>query len=177
MPYVEMTDLQKLLSLLILKTAPQDLSYSLHYTVRLAVVYIFSGLIVLQTTLAPDDILAGMMLGLAIQYMFTYSVLRGLNRSARMMQTFSAILGVGILFNLMSWPIFAVLSDEMATETMKSSMSLLFLLLISWEVLVKAHIFKHALEMKMFSALALSLSLFFISVALSQLMFPGNSTG
>ncbi len=177
MPYVDMSDLQKLLALLILKTAPQDLSYSLQYTVRLAVVYVFSGFIVLQTTLAPDDMLAGMVMGLAIQYVFTYAVLRGLNRSARMMQTFSAMLGVGILFNLLSWPVFVVLSDVAATESMKSSMSLLFLLLISWEVLVKAHIFKHALEMKMFSALALSLSLFFISVALSQLLFPGNSTG
>jgi hypothetical protein len=52
-------------------------------------------------------------------------------------------------------------------------MSLVFLLVISWEVLVKAHIFKHALDMKMFGALALSFSLFFISVALSQLLFPG----
>jgi hypothetical protein len=50
-------------------------------------------------------------------------------------------------------------------------------LLISWEVLVKAHIFKHALEMRMFSALALSFSLFFISIALSQLLFPAETAG
>ena len=177
MPYVEMSDLQKLLSLLILKTAPQDLSYSPQYAVRLALVYILSGLIVLQTTLAPEGALSGMILGLAIQYVFTYAVLQALNCGARMVQTFSAILGVGIIFNLLSWPVLAVLSDQMATESMKSSMSLVFLLLISWEVLVKAHIFKHALEMKMFSALALSLSLFFISVALSQLLFPGEAAG
>ena len=177
MPYVEMSDLQKLLALLFLKSAPQDLPFSLSYVVRLAVIYVFSGLLVLQTTLNPDDSLAGMILGLGVQYIFTFSVLRALNRSARMLQTFSAILGVGIIFNLISWPVFAILADEAAADSMRSSMSLLFLLLISWEVLVKAHIFKHALEMKMFSALALSLSLFFISVALSQLLFPGNSTG
>jgi len=65
-----------------------------------------------------------------------------------------------------------VLADNAASESMQSTMSLMFLLLISWEVLVKAHIFKHALDMKMPAALALSFSLFFISLALSQLLLP-----
>ena len=108
------------------------------------------------------------------QLAFVYFVLRALDRSERFVQTFCAIIGVGILFNLLSWPVLAVLADETTHETLKSSMSLAFLLIISWEVLVKAHIFRHALEMKMFSALALSFSLFFISVALSQLLLPGE---
>lgn len=167
-----MSDLQKLLSLLFLKAAPQDLSYSARLTVRLAVAYVFSGIIVLQATLNPDDMFAGILLGFFVQYAFTYLVLQALNQRSRFLQTFSAILGVGILFNILSWPVFSVLSDESINEALKSSMSFMFLMLISWEVLVKAHIFRHALEMKMFSALALSFSLFFISIALSQLLFP-----
>jgi len=170
-----MPDLQKFLALLILKTAPQDLPYSQRLTVQLAALYIFSGIVVLQTTLNPEDMLGGLLLGLIIQLAFTYLVLQALNRSARFVQTFCAIIGVSVLFNLMSWPILSVLADEAALESLQSSMSLLFLLLISWEVLVKAHIFRHALEMRMFSALALSFSLFFISVALSQLLFPGEA--
>ncbi len=169
-----MSVLQKLLALLILKSAPQDLPYSPQLTVQLAGAYILSGFVVLQTTLNPDDIFAGILLGLLIQYVFTYFVLMALERRERFVQTFCAIIGAGILFNLLSWPVFAVLSDESTGETLKSSMSLLFLLIISWEVMVKAHIFRHALEMKMFGALALSFSLFFISVALSQLLFPGE---
>jgi hypothetical protein len=99
-------------------------------------------------------------------------VLVALNKSARLMQTFAALIGVSLLFNVLSWPVFSVLADGSASEALKSTMSLLFLLLISWEVLVKAHIFKHALEMKMFAALALSFSLFFISITLSQLLLP-----
>ena len=172
-----MSDLQKLVSLLFLKSAPQDLSYSSRLTVQLVAAYMFSGFIVLQTTLNPDDMLAGILLGLFVQYVFTYLVLQALGRGSRFLQTFCAILGVGILFNLLSWPVFSVLSDVSTNETLKSSMSLAFLMLISWEVLVKAHIFKHALEMKMFSALALSFSLFFISLALSQLFFPAETAG
>ena len=167
-----MSVFQKLLALLILKSRPQDLPYSPQLTVRLAVFYVLSGIVVLQTTLAPDDMFAGILLGLLVQYVFTYAVLVALNKSARFTQTFCALIGASLLFNLFSWPVFAVLSDETSQDAIKSSMSLLFLLFLSWEVLVKAHIFKHALEMKMFGALALSLSLFFISVTLSQLLFP-----
>jgi len=167
-----MSDLQKLLTLLFLKSAPQDLPYSPYLLVKLAAAYLFSGVIVLQSTLNPDDLLAGIVLGFVVQMTFTYLVLQALKRSTRFLQTFSAMLGVGILFNLLSWPVFSVLSDATQSDALKSSMSLAFLMLISWEVLVKAHIFRHALEMKMFSALALSFSLFFISIALSQLLFP-----
>ena len=172
-----MSDLQKLLALLILKATPQDLPYSLQNTMRFAVMYVVSGIVVLQTTLDSEGMLAGLFLGLTIQYVFTYTVLRALNQSARFIQTFSAILGVGILFNLISWPVFYVLAGDVANESIRSLLSLMFLLIISWEVLVKAYIFKHALEMKMFGALALSFSLFFISVALSQLLFPAETAG
>ncbi len=167
-----MSDLQKLLSLLFLRSAPQDLTYSSRLLLQLAAAYVFSGIVVLQTTLNPDDMFAGILLGFFVQYIFTYLVLNALGRGSRFLQTFCAIVGVGILFNLLSWPVFSVLSDASISDASKTSMSLLFLMLISWEVLVKAHIFRHALEMKIFSALALSFSLFFISIALSQLFFP-----
>ena len=170
-----MSVFQKLLALLFLKSTPQDLPYSMSLTVQLSFFYVLSGVVVLQTTLAPDDMFAGIVLGLLVQYVFVYAVLAALNKSARFMQTFCAVIGASLIFNLLSWPVFTVLADETSQDAMKSSMSLLFLLLISWEVLVKAHIFKNALEMKMFGALALSFSLFFISVTLSQLLFPAEA--
>ena len=172
-----MPDLQKLLAILILKAAPQDLPYSKQLMAKLMVAYIFSGIIVLKSTVSPEDLVAGLFLGLAIQFLFVRIVLGALNHEARFVQTFTALLGVGIIFNLMSWPVFSGLASEVNSDSLKSLMSLLFLLLISWEVLVKAHIFKHALEMKMFSALALSFSLFFISIALSQFIFPAEAAG
>lgn len=172
-----MSVLEKLLAMMILKSAPQDLPYSPQFAVQMAFVYVFSGLVVLQSTLKPDDMLGGMLLSLTVQAGFSYLVLRALNRSARFVQTISAMLAVSILFNLLSWPIFVVVADAAAAESLKATMSFLFLMIISWEVLVKAHIFRHALEMKMLSALALSFSLFFISVTLSQLLFPAQATG
>ena len=95
-----MSDLQKLLSLLFLKSAPQDLSFSSRLMMQLAAAYVFSGFIVLQTTLNPEDMFAGILLGFFVQYVFTYLVLQALGRRSRFLQTFCAILGVGILFTL-----------------------------------------------------------------------------
>jgi hypothetical protein len=167
-----MSVFQKLLALMLLKSGPQDLPYSSKLTVLLAAVYIVSGIMVLNTTLKPEDMVSGIVLGFAVQYVFTWSILKALNKIARFVQTFSAMLGVGIVFNMLSWPVFSALTAAPVSAELQSYMSLAFLLIISWEVLVKAHILRHALEMNMFGALVLSFSLFFISIVLSQLFFP-----
>ena len=166
-----MSDLQKLLAMMILRAAPQDLSYSKGLLLGLAAVYVFSGMIILQTTISPDDAFIDVVFGLLVQGGFTWVVLNALGKAPRFVQTFSAMLGIGILLNLLAWPVFAVLSDSAVDETVKATMSFAFLMLISWEILVKGYIFMHALEMRMTGALALSFSLFFISIALSQLLF------
>ena len=172
-----MSVFQKLLALMVLKTTPQDMPYSVTLLVQLVVFYVLSGVVVLQTTISNDDTVAYMVLGLLVQIVFTYIVLGALDKSVRFMQTFGALIGANLIFNLMSWPVLAVLSDGTSQDVLKSFMSLLILLLVSWEILVKAHIFKHALEMKIFGALALSFSLFFISFTLSQLLFPAETAG
>lgn len=174
MSYVDMSVPQNLLSLLVLRSTPQDLPYSLRLSVQLTVFYILSGIVVLQSTLAPDNMYAGIFLGFIVQYLFVYAVLAALDKSARFMQTFCAMIGAALIFNLISWPVFSVLSDALAQDVIKPTVSLLFLLLISWEILVKAHILRHALEMRMFGAMALSFSLFFISITLSQLLLPAR---
>ena len=52
-----MSVLQKLLAMLFLKSAPQDLPYSPRLTMQLTVIYLASGIIVLQTTMGPDEIM------------------------------------------------------------------------------------------------------------------------
>ena len=172
-----MPDLQKILLMLFLKAAPQDLSYSKPLAVQLVAAYVFSGIIVIQTMFEPDDMIGSLLLGLFIQFAFVYLVLQALSHRSRFLQTFCAVMGIGTVFNFLSWPIFSMMSDAMTDDALKSSLSLLFLMLVSWEVLVKAYIFRHALEIKMFSAMALSFSLFFISIALSQLFFPAQVAG
>ena len=169
-----MFELQKLVAMLFLKAAPQDMSYRPSQAVRLAVAYWFSGVLVLETSLQPSDILASMMLSLVVLVIYTWGLLRAFGLQNRFIQTVSAIVGVGMLFNLLSWPVLLMLSVDDSGENALPVLSLVFLMLISWEVLVKAYIFKNAIDVSMFNALLLSFALFFIAMTLSQLLFPGN---
>ncbi len=169
-----MSVFQKLFAMLFLKAVPQNLPCMKSLAVSLTLLYWASGVLVLSSTLKPSTLMENMLLSVVILLVFIYGILRILNFQARFVQTFSAIVGVGLLFNLLSWPLLAVIADNSGTESLLASVSFIFLMLISWEVLVKAHIFKQALGTSMLNALLLSFSLFFITMTLSQLLFPAG---
>jgi len=170
-----MSVLQLLFAMLFLKAAPQDLPYNKSLPVKLAFMYWFTGVLVLGSTLNPSALMESMSLSVSVLLGFVYGILRVLHLQARFVQTFSAVAGVGLLFNLASWPLLTVVADDSIDGSLVSSMSFIFLMLISWEVLVKAHIFKHALAITMLNALLLSFAMFFIAMTLSQLLFPGQA--
>ena len=167
-----MSVFQKIIAMLFLRAAPEDLPYNRSLAIQLGFFYWFSGIVVLKTTLEPSWLMESMSLSLAILLVFVYAVLRIFHFQLRFVQTFSAIVGVAILFNLASWPLLSMVADTSNKESLLATVSFMFLMLISWEVLVKAHIFKHALQISMLNALLLSFSLFFITMTLSQLLFP-----
>ncbi|HHO59648.1 MAG TPA: hypothetical protein ENJ64_05350 [Thiotrichales bacterium] len=170
-----MSVLQKLLSMLFLRAAPQDLPYDKSLMVRLTFLYWFSGVLVLSATLQPDDVLQSMLLSVVVLLVFVYGILRVFNRQARFVQTFSAVAGVSLLFNLASWPMLAVVAGASEGDPLLTTMSFVFLMLISWEVLVKAYIFRHAIDISMLNAMLLSFALFFIAMTLSQLLFSTDA--
>lgn len=158
--------------LLFLKCKPQDIPYSPLAAVYTAFAYVLTGVLVMQVTLKPANVVQGMMLGLFVQLVFTWLILSTTNRQARFVQTVTAMLGVSMMFNLLAWPMFDRLADGSATESARQFISLLFVLLMSWEVLVKAHVYRYAMEVRMVSGLLLSLCLLFVSFALSRMLLP-----
>jgi hypothetical protein len=48
------------------------------------------------------------------------------------------------------------------------------LLLVSWQVLVFAHVFRHAMQMSMLRALILSFGYLFLAIAAAEILFPGS---
>jgi hypothetical protein len=60
------------------------------------------------------------------------------------------------------------------TEQGVTIIALLMLGLISWQVLVFAHIFRHALQISMLRGLILSFGYLFLSIAAAEIIFPGS---
>lgn len=161
-----------LLKMLLLRTAPQDLPFSSVLLGRIVFLYLLSGLVVLNGRVESSMALAQMTVGIIIVMFFSYLILALLGHKERFVQTVTALAGTGIIFNLMAWPVLRQTTLDTGTNTLSGQSALLMLMLVSWEVIITAHIYRHALNMQLAKTIILSIGLFLISMTLSQLIFP-----
>ena len=171
-----MSVVRTLFSIILLRQGPQDLPFSPHLLQWLVAGYIASGWLVLQGSMDAGEALANMVLDVLVILFYTYLVLQALNKKPRFNQTACAMIGVGMVFHFLAWPAMLALGMEQgvaAADEAPALASVSMLLLISWNLLVVAHIFRHALDATMSSAILLSFALFFVSIALSRLLFNG----
>ncbi len=167
-----MSVIRTLFSIMLLKQGPQDLVFSRSLLQLLVIAYVASGVLVLQGSIEPGEALANMVLDVLVIVFYTRIVLHSLHKPARFVQTASAMVGVGVVFHLLAWPALAVPPAD-GEQSLSTTASLAMLLLMSWNLLVVAHIFRHALASGMSHAMLLSFALFFLSIALSRMVFSG----
>lgn len=164
----------RIFAIMLLKAGPQHLPYSVFLCAILVAFYVASGVLVLATTLSPAQALANMGLDAALLSAFSYICLSLLRLRARFIQMLSALAGIGVVYHLLAWPLFIVILDVQANEQSVVIFALLMLSLVSWQVLVFAHVFRHTLQMSMGRALALSFGYLFLSMAMAEIIFPGS---
>jgi hypothetical protein len=156
---------------MLLKLGPEDLPGSSRLLLQVIILNAVSAIVVLSSRYEASIAVPSIALNLALLLGFCYILLRALHRQPRFVQTASALCGVGIVFNLLTWPLLMPIGIDAASDTSRALVSLLMLFLLSWELLVTAHIFRRAIESGMSSAIALSFALFIISITVSQLLF------
>lgn len=164
----------RLLEIMLLRKGPQDLPYSVFLLTALMVLYVATGVFVLTTSLVPGQALANMLLDAVLLLVFSFICLSLLKYRARFVQMVSALAGIGVLYHLLAWPLFNHIQNVQAQEQSARIAALLMLLLISWQVLVFAHVFRNAMQMSMGRALALSFGYLFLSMSMAELIFPGS---
>jgi hypothetical protein len=156
---------------MLLKLGPEDVPYSPRLLRQVIMLNAISGIMVLISRVEVNFAVMNMALDLALLLGFTYVLLRALNKLPRFVQTLTALCGVGIIYHLLTWPLLVQMGVEDSSDIVRAMASLLMLFLISWQVLVIAHIFRRAIDSGMTSAIALSFALFLISVTASQILF------
>ena len=164
----------RILAIMLLRAGPQDIPYSAALFAMLVLLYVASGVLVLTTSMDVGQAVANMVVDVALLTAFSYVCLALLKYRARFVQTVSALAGVGIVYHLLAWPLFIGIQDVQANEQGAAIFGLLMLMLISWQVLVFTHVFRHAMQMSMGRALALSFGYLFLSMAVAEVIFPGN---
>jgi hypothetical protein len=158
--------------MLLLKTAPQDLPHSPGLVVRVIFLYFLSGIFVQSSVVDTSLAMNMMVVNIIMLLTFAYALLSLRRLNVRFFQTISAVFGTGVIFNLLAWPFVGMIGVEGLSDFVTSLIALLMLSMLSWELLVTAHIYRNALNLNMVYSIMLSFALFFISVVISQTIFP-----
>ena len=158
--------------IMVLKARPQDIEYNLSQCGVVVLLYLFSGILVLGNSTQIDIAIYSMLLDAAVLISFSAGCLILLQLKARVVQTFVALFGTGVVFHFLAWPIIEQLSVSDITDSNKSTLSLMFLMLLSWQILVNAHIYRNALSINMTKAVVLSIAYWLMSMTLSQIIIP-----
>ncbi|MBS0358103.1 MAG: hypothetical protein JSS53_02365 [Proteobacteria bacterium] len=166
-------DLQSLAKLFrdvcLLKKGPQDIPYSVFLLILLCFLdfgqtLLFDmGLNKVQKALDTLTLINSFkaILRLASSGLFVFIVLQIKQLSSRWIQTFTTMVGCNVLINIVAFPLIVLLFTIMPTEeaaapsSMLSSLIFIFTIISViaagvWSILVNAHIFKHALNIKFF---------------------------
>lgn len=104
-----------------------------------------------------------------ISICFVYLVLMAVNKSARSLQTISAMLGVSIILNLLSLPLLMMLAEKQ----LSAGFAGLFLYIIfCWHIAVMGHIFRHALSVRLAVGMMVSFVYILVAMAIFYSLFP-----
>ena len=161
--------IQTLLRIMMLSAGPQDLPYSPAVLLMTLVAYVITGLVILAPgTDGFSTTLLLMAMDVIVLTGFCYFLLYTRSRLPRLLQTITAMAGVGVLFQLLAYPLILMLDNNAASQQGSAVGSLLYFVLISWQLAAVAHIFKQALDMAIGLTLMLSVAYLLLVIFLSD---------
>lgn len=136
--------IRTLLDMLRLRSGPQDLPATGGLAFTLAIAYLLQGMVI-DRALEGADTSPRSLLAIAVQF-GAIGILLNLRRQAtRIPQTVSALAGTGFIFGLLSY---AVLT-QVERGAPQPGLATAYLGLFLWSLAVDAHIYRHALSIKM----------------------------
>lgn len=158
------------------RRTPADTPYSLFLLVSIALIYFI--LILLQWVLADlkkqftaVDILFVSILLLVSYFVYTWGLLTVFGKSNRLVQTLSSLLAGHAIVHVFALPLLLsmpLISSRNVDHAVALFLGIIYLfltlVLTIWQFMVSVHIYKHALEVKYFSALLAALGLLAFTV-------------
>lgn len=109
---------------------------------------------------------------LAMLVMFIALLLYLLGKAARIRQTLSAMTGAGTLLGLFALPLAMMFQSARVDDSLPFILSFAWLTLLFWNLVVSAHIMRHALSTTFAIGFAVSLVYVLISTQLVMALFP-----
>jgi len=175
-PHTMNTLVMLIVDIMRLRAAPQDLPHSRFLMMLCIAAYLLMGLVIslLDQTFGLALMSAGIDTALLIGLAYLALWIR--NYQGRAVQTVTAFAATGTVFELIGWPLVAYLQQTSADDP--SSLSLLLLLLIVWNISVIGHILRHAVDIPMWVGTGVALLYIYTSIrVMVALQIAGAATG
>ena len=155
-----------LLNMLRLRSAPQDVPPGWLLATALSFAYIAQGLIA-DRILGESDGASRSLLAIGVQFTVIALLLSLRNFNLRLPQTLTALAGTGFIFGLLSLLILARVDPGKP----QPDLALFYLVLFGWSLAVDAHIYRHALSVKMGIGVLLAVLIFGANFMLLNAVF------
>jgi hypothetical protein len=165
-----------ILNIMRLRAAPQELPHSRFLMLAFIGTYLLMGVVIslLDQGIGLALLSAGVDTGLLIGLAYLALWVRGYQ--GRTMQTVTALVTTGTLFEIISLPLVAYLQQASADNP--SNLSILLLLLIIWNIAVIGHILRHAIDVVLWLGIGISLLYVYTSMrVMVALHVAGVATG
>jgi hypothetical protein len=118
------------------------------------------------------EILTRVVLSVMLPLAFSWAVLALTRHPQRLLQTATALLGVGVLAQLVLYPLDSILEVIGTDHPAAIPLGLLSFVGLVWYLLACAHIWRSALESGLIVGIAISVGYLILSVALAKLLLP-----
>lgn len=158
----------------LLRRKPQDLPASTTLFVALVLVNLLIAIIGISGLIPPASAVAAAMLDAVLLMTMLRLVLSIQNRTARFLQSATAIFGSGIVLGLIALPLQLALDQSAEASAITQLASIAYLILLIWSQLVVAHVLRHALDISLVLGVGLALTYAIVSGVLIQTLFMGQ---
>lgn len=130
------------------KSSPSNLPYSLNCVYLTLLAYIGVGELLLGDERSLLSILAQIAIEVFLLFSISFIVLKFINKPQRLLQTMSALIGVGLMVSIVGIPIIYLLPDVSAGDQVNPIVLQVNLLLLLWNLAIISLIFKRVFELR-----------------------------
>jgi hypothetical protein len=162
----------RLIAVALLRAGPQHMPYSVSLMAGMYLSYFASSVLVIYPSMNMFWAVVEAVVDLAFLSLFVYNLLMIFNKRDRFVQTVTTLSGVSVLIQLVAWPLFIILQGQPAGDAAVNGVYIVLLLLLFWQLMVYAHVFRYAFEISMLRSAALSLLYLFLSVLIVGMVVP-----
>ncbi len=155
-----------LANLLRLKGGPQSLPASVSLMIFMVSAYLVQNLVTGQQ-LEDENSAAKSLLAISLQIAVLSGLLKWRGVTERFPQTLTALAGVGIFFNMVSW-VLLMQSDPAVNQP---ALALIWFAVFIWSLFVDANIYRHALSVALPMGMLITVLMLAASYVLIEMIF------